>query len=82
MDLLAPNKETGSITVLNTDQGMKVLERRNSLDTMISNMKKDIESYKEQIMILKEENSKITVYVDYDKNIRIDREWRAISGSS
>lgn len=82
MDLLAPNKETGSITVLNTDQGMKVLERRNSLDTMISNMKKDIESYKEQIMILKEENSKITVYVDYDKSIRIDREWRAISGSS
>ncbi len=74
MDLLAPNKETGSITVLNTDQGMKVLERRNSLDTMISNMKKDIESYKEQIMILKEENSKITVYVDYDKSIRIDRE--------
>ena len=82
MDLLAPNKETGSITVLNTDQGMKVLERRNSLDTMISNMKKDIESYKEQIMILKEENSKITVHVDHDKNIRIDREWRAISGSS
>lgn len=82
MDLLAPNKETGSITVLNTDQGMKVLERSNSLDTMISNMKKDIESYKEQIMILKEENSKITVYVDYDKSIRIDREWRAISGSS
>ena len=82
MDLLAPNKETGSITVLNTDQGMKVLERRNSLDTMISNMKKEIESYKEQIMILKEENSKITVYVDYDKSIRIDREWRAISGSS
>lgn len=74
MDLLAPNKETGSITVLNTDQGMKVLERSNSLDTMISNMKKDIESYKEQIMILKEENSKITVYVDYDKSIRIDRE--------
>ena len=72
--MLAPNKETGSITVLNTDQGMKVLERRNSLDTMISNMKKDIESYKEQIMILKEENSKITVYVDYDKSIRIDRE--------
>lgn len=71
---MAPNKETGSITVLNTDQGMKVLERRNSLDTMISNMKKDIESYKEQIMILKEENSKITVYVDYDKSIRIDRE--------
>ena len=71
---MAPNKETGSITVLNTDQGMKLLERRNSLDTMISNMKKDIESYKEQIMILKEENSKITVYVDYDKSIRIDRE--------
>lgn len=71
---MAPNKETGSITVLNTDQGMKVLERRNSLDTMISNMKKDIESYKEQIMILKEENSKITVHVDYDKSIRIDRE--------
>ena len=74
MDLLAPNKETGSITVLNTDQGMKVMERRNSIDTMISNMTKDIESYKEQIMILKEENSKITVYVDYDKSIRIDRE--------